>query len=164
MAKIRLAADVQIESFVDGKGLRMVVWFQGCKFNCEGCHNKHTQSFTGGKLVDISEVIAEINKYPYHDGVTISGGDPFEQREQLLELVKRIKDETEFNIWVYTGYLYEDLLKECSKILEYIDVLVDGLFVLKLRTLSKKFVGSSNQRVIDVAKSFKDSKVKEYYS
>lgn len=164
MAKVRLASDLTLESFVDGDGLRMVVWFQGCKFNCEGCHNKKTQSFDGGSLVEVDDIISELKKYPYHQGVTISGGDPFEQREALLELVSKIKEESDLDIWVYTGYNYEDIKDECLEILKKIDVLVDGLFILAKRSLALKFIGSSNQRVIDIPKTLEHNKIEEYFN
>ena len=162
MAKIRLARDLQTDSIVDGKGLRCVLWTQGCPHGCIGCHNQLTHSFSDGMLVEISEVISSMKRYRYHDGITLSGGEPFMQPLQLLEIAEEAK-ELKWDIWCYTGFEYEELLEnhDRRKLLEMIDVLIDGKFELDRRTLSLPFRGSSNQRVIDVQESLKNNKVIE---
>lgn len=160
--QIRLAGKLSYDSIVDGKGLRMVVWTQGCIHNCPLCHNQQTHDLTGGTLVEIDDVVNEINAYTFKSGVTISGGDPFEQREALLELTKKLK-ENKTNIWVYTGYTYEQLLNYdiCKEIFKYIDVLVDGPFINALKSDTLRFKGSSNQRIIDIKSSLLENKVIE---
>lgn len=158
MQKIRLAYDVQNDSIVDGPGIRTVIWTQGCSHNCKGCHNPETHSFDSGKLIDIETVKKEIKKYSYNDGITFSGGDPMFQVEACLELAKYAKSLGQ-NVWCYTGFTFEQLLKmsETNKtyleFLREIDTLVDGKFELKNRNLSLLYKGSTNQRVIDVKTS-----------
>lgn len=156
--KIRLASLVQGDSIVDGPGIRTVVWTQGCSHNCKGCHNPETHSFDGGKLYDIEYVKKQIKKYSYNDGLTLSGGDPMFQVEASLEIAKYAK-KLGLNVWCYTGFTFEqilDLAKKNPKYIEFlsnIDNLVDGKFEIKNRKLSLLYKGSSNQRVLDVAKS-----------
>lgn len=158
---IRLAnKNIQYDSIVDGTGLRMVLWCQGCRHNCKGCHNPHTHNFKDGFLVSIEEIKQQIDNNKLNTGITFSGGDPMEQPEELLEIAKYCKDKN-LNIWCYTGYLYEDILNDSKKyeLLKYIDVLVDGKFILELYDIDLDFVGSSNQRIINVRQSLKDNKI-----
>ena len=156
--KVRLAADITFDSIVDGDGLRSVIWFQGCKWNCEGCHNPSTHDMNGGFEKDIDNIVNEVAYDTIQTGVTISGGDPFFQPESLLELCKKLK-ERNINIWVYTGFTFETLLNKHSEILQYIDIIVDGPFILEQKDLSLIFKGSSNQRIIDVQKSIRNNKI-----
>lgn len=105
-----------------------------------------------------------IDELENQDGITFSGGDPFFQPEAFLEVLKYVKKKN-YNVWCYTGFLYDDLLKLSSiyqEILKHIDVLIDGPFKIELKTFETKFRGSSNQRVIDVKKSLKEKKVIKY--
>ena len=155
---VRLASGPTTDSIVDGPGLRTVIWFQGCEHNCKNCHNPQTHSFSDGELVDVKEIVDFCINQELQSGVTISGGDPFYQPEQLLYLVKALK-EYDINIWIYTGFKYEELLDKYKDILKYIDVLVDGLYVDEKRDLSLSFRGSSNQRLIDVQESIKNNDI-----
>lgn len=158
--KIRLAASLQPDSIVDGEGIRTVIWTQGCNHHCKGCHNPETWSFDSGYLVDVDSVIKEIDSLTGQDGITLSGGDPFYQVDACTLIAKHCK-EKKLNVWCYTGFLYEDLIKDTKmlELLKYIDVLVDGPFVLKERSLDLYFKGSSNQRIIDVPNSLKENKI-----
>ncbi len=158
--KIRLAASLQPDSIVDGEGIRTVIWTQGCNHHCKGCHNPETWSFDSGYLVDVDSVIKEIDSLTGQDGITLSGGDPFYQVDACTLIAKHCKDK-KLNVWCYTGFLYEDLIKDTKmlELLKYIDVLVDGPFVLKERSLDLYFKGSSNQRIIDVPNSLKENKI-----
>lgn len=158
--KIRLSSELQKDSIVDGKGLRSVVWTQGCSHKCEECHNPQTHDFNGGFEKDVDELIEEINSNKMQSGVTLSGGDPMFQPKPILYLVKQLKKRN-INIWCYTGFLFEELLRNTdhSEILKYIDVLVDGKFDLNLKSYEVKFRGSTNQRLIDVVESLKQGKV-----
>lgn len=153
--KIRLAADLQTDSIVDGPGIRTVIWTQGCPHKCKGCHNPGTHSFDDGVLVDVEEVKKALGEVEHQTGVTFSGGDPMCQPEACLELAKYCH-ELGLNIWLYTGYTYEQLQKlskhneAIMDLLREIDVLVDGKFILEEKSLSLKFKGSRNQRVIDM--------------
>ena len=161
---IRLAADPQIDSIVDGPGLRTVIWTQGCPHHCKGCQNPQTWNIDGGGLVPISEVKKFIDELDDQDGITFSGGDPLFQPEACLELAKYIKSKG-LNIWVYTGYNYEDIIKMSKEkpvykeFLKYIDVLVDGRFILEELDLNLLFRGSRNQRLIDIPKTLKSNKI-----
>ena len=162
--KIRLAAPLQTYSYADGKGIRMVIWNQGCKMACPGCHNPETHSLCGGKEVDIEDLEKEITKYSlHHQGITLSGGDPFLQPEQNKRLAV-LAHNIGLDVWAYCGQTYEQLLQDENKrkLLEECDVLVDGPFVLGQRDVRLAFRGSTNQRLIDVQKSINQGKVVLY--
>lgn len=162
--KIRLAGDLTTESIVDGEGIRTVVWTQGCLHHCPGCHNPQTHDKDGGFLKDVAELCEEIREVPFQDGITLSGGDPLEQVEACLEIAKFCHS-IGLNVWCYTGYTMEYLLRRCEKednlreLLENIDVLVDSPFILELKSYNVPFRGSSNQRIIDSKKSVEENKV-----
>ncbi len=161
---IRLAADLQSDSIVDGPGLRAVLWTQGCLHHCPGCHNSQTWDFEGGADVPIKLVKDAIDELDGQDGFTFSGGDPMYQPDACLEIAKYVKNKG-LNIWVYTGFTYEELLersKEYHSIKEffkYIDVLVDGRFILKEKDLNLLFRGSRNQRLIDMKKTLSNGEI-----
>jgi anaerobic ribonucleoside-triphosphate reductase activating protein len=162
--KIRLAAYLQSDSIVDGEGIRTVIWTQGCPHACLGCHNPETWSFTDGALVDISEVCEIIDTLEGQDGITFSGGDPMFQVEACNEIAEYCQKKG-LNIWVYTGFTYEEIMNLAKKkpvyldFLKKIDVLVDGRFIEKERDLNLLFRGSANQRLIDVPKTLKAGEV-----
>lgn len=143
------------ETISDGPGLRYAIYLAGCSHHCPGCHNPESHNPLGG--IELSEVvlqgiIQEINNNPMLDGITLSGGDPFFYPEELLALVKRLKEACHLPILCYTGYTYEELLQDERRrpVLQYIDTLIDGRFVLELRDPSLLFRGSRNQRIIDL--------------
>lgn len=162
--EIRLAADLQSDSIVDGEGIRTVIWTQGCPHHCLGCHNPITHDFEGGALVDIDYILESIDKLDGQDGLTFSGGDPFVQ-PLACSIIAKYAKEKGLNIWCYTGYTFEHLLElskvkdDIRKFLEEIDVLVDGKFDLYKKSYNATFRGSTNQRIIDVKKSLKAKKV-----
>lgn len=163
--KIRLAAELQPDSIVDGAGIRTVIWTQGCPHHCKGCHNPSTHDFQSGMLVDTEEVKKQIQQIKYQDGITFSGGDPLCQPEACLEIAKYAK-ELNMDVWCYTGYTFEQLMIMTHKnnsileFLKYVDVLIDGKFILEEKSLDVAFRGSKNQRMIDVSKSLKTNQVK----
>ena len=165
--KIRLAGELTTDSIVDGEGIRTVVWTQGCIHNCPGCHNPETHSFEKGFLKDVDELCAEILELEFQDGVTLSGGDPMCQIDACLEIAKFCQN-NKLNVWCYTGYKIEDLLKRAKKekklkeLLENIDVLVDSPFVLELKSYNVPFRGSSNQRLINSKESVRLDKIVLY--
>ena len=146
--KIRIA-DILFETMTDGPGLRTSIYCQGCKHHCIGCHNPNTWDCNGGKLYEVEEVFNIILSDAFSD-VTFTGGDPMFQVEAFTELAKMVKNKTNKTIWCYTGYTYEEIKEnpKMSLILPFLDVLVDGRFVLKKRNLDLKFRGSENQRII----------------
>ena len=153
--EIRIAGTVN-DSIVDGPGYRYTIFTQGCPHHCPGCHNPETHPFDGGKTVDTQAIIDQFSENPLLDGITLSGGDPFCQAEECLVLAQAAR-ESRLTVWAYTGYTWEALLKENDParmaLLQAIDVLVDGPFILAQRSLELKFCGSRNQRLIDVQKS-----------
>ncbi len=146
-------ADIVGESVVDGDGIRLTLFTQGCPHHCKECHNAQTWDFNGGKDITLYEIAERIKKNPLLDGITLSGGEPFEQSEKLIPLLKWLR-ERGYNVWAYSGYTLENLLasEDVAKkeMLNHIDVLVDGPFVAEKKDLTLKFRGSSNQRIIDV--------------
>lgn len=139
------------DSIVDGPGLRFVVFTQGCTHACAGCHNPQTHDITGGTEIAVAEIIAKMNKNPLSDGLTLTGGEPFLQIEDCSTLAKAAK-ENGLNVWCYTGYTLEQLreMPSAKKLLDEIDVLVDGKFIQEQKSLSLKWRGSENQRIIDL--------------
>ena len=149
-------------SVTDGEGLREVVYVAECTHMCKGCQNQKYWA-DKGETYAIDNVVEKLTKNPLTD-VTISGGDGLTvQYENTVELCKRLKSKSDKNIWVYTGYTYEELI-ELGKtdIFNYIDVLVDGKFELDKRDITLKFRGSSNQRIIDIKKSLEENKIVEF--
>lgn len=146
------------DDMLNGKGLRSVLWLAGCAHACKGCHNPVTWSLQGGLEFDdaAKEELFESLSYDYIDGVTLSGGDPLHpaNREGVEKLLKELK-ETYPNktVWVYTGYEYDDISD--LDLLAYVDVLIDGKFIEEQLSPSIHWVGSSNQKVIDVPASRK---------
>ncbi len=157
MEKIRIAG-IEKESIVDGPGLRFVVFAQGCRHNCPGCHNPETHSFSGGSFVKIEDLILQIKQNSLLEGITLSGGEPFEQATGFGELAMRAK-KLGYSVMTYTGYAYEyiqenvELIEGWKKLLAWTDILVDGKFDITKKSMLLKFRGSYNQRIIDVKKS-----------
>lgn len=152
---MRIAGLVQ-DSIVDGRGMRFVVFTQGCPHHCEGCHNPETHDPSGGKEMTVEAVIKEMLSNPMTDGVTLSGGEPFMQARDCAEIAKAAH-KAGLNVWAYTGYTFEKLLETedegVRELLNEVDVLIDGPFVLSERSLSIPWRGSKNQRLLDMKKS-----------
>jgi len=147
------------ESVVDGPGIRFVIFAQGCHHHCPGCFNQELQSFTANKLMNVEQILDMIDHY-HAQGVTFSGGDPFEQVPGFTQLAKACRNRG-LSVWCYTGYTYEELISSPDKIplLQQIDVLVDGRFMLQYKDVSLAFRGSSNQRIIAVQDSLEQGKI-----
>ena len=152
---IRIAGIVR-ESIVDGPGLRFVVFSQGCPHRCKGCHNPDTHDFQGGYDCSINKIIEEIDKNPLLSGVTFSGGEPFYQAKEFYELGLEIKKRN-LDIIAFSGYTIEQLQemidenRYIGKLLEIIDYLIDGPFILAEKDLTLLYRGSRNQRFIDMS-------------
>lgn len=148
-------AGVYRQSIVDGPGLRFTIFAQGCPHRCLGCHNPETHDFEAGYDCSIERLLEEIDRNPLLAGVTFTGGDPVCQAEAFYRLALEIK-ERGLNILMYTGFTYEELLVQAEaepvvgKLLDAIDYLIDGRFVLAERDLTLAFRGSKNQRFIDM--------------
>lgn len=157
--KVRIAGIIK-ESIVDGPGVRYVIFAQGCRHKCPGCHNPETHDFNGGYIVDADEIINDIRNNNYISGVTFSGGDPLFQIDEFKYIAEKLKYSS-IHIMCYTGFKYEDIIKDkkLKVILDKIDLLVDGPFIMSKKTLKLPYRGSSNQRIIDVKKSLSQGKI-----
>ena len=151
----------------NGPGVRASIFVSGCRFNCKGCFNKEAQDFNSGNKFD-KETEDEFMEYIKDDnvkGVSILGGEPLMQTmdDSLLNLLKRIKKETNKEIWMWTGFVYETAIldEKRKEILDYVDVLVDGQFDESKKVLNLKFRGSTNQRIIDLNKTKLEKKIIE---
>ena len=148
-------AGIAGDSIVDGPGIRTTYFAQGCPHHCEGCHNPETWDFGGGKPWE-AEALADVARNnPLCKGVTFSGGEPFAQPEGFSELAEILRSDG-YEIAAYTGYLFEELQNGTTaqkRLLGLLDVLIDGRFELRRRSLELPFRGSANQRIIDVPKS-----------
>ena len=150
------------DSIVDGPGLRLTIFTQGCLHHCPGCHNPQTHDPEGGSWADTEDILAAAAENPLLDGITLSGGDPFLPPVPCLALAEGAH-KIGLNVWTYTGYTWEALWEENAPekiaLLKETDVLVDGPFLLAERSLELRFCGSRNQRLIDVKKSLAEDKV-----
>ena len=170
----------------NGPGIRVSIFVQGCSNRCPGCFNKETWDYTGGELWtdEINEYILNCIDNPTRQGLSILGGDPFSviqhmkigEKNYILDLVKEVKKRfPEKDIWLWTGFKIEPFIKlnpsdiihehdalftlAVQELLPYIDVIVDGPFVQELKDMRMKYAGSSNQRVIDIKESLKQSEI-----
>ena len=151
---------------LNGDGLRVTCWVSGCSIRCFNCYNPQTWDFNSGiPFTDdtMQEILYDLSK-PYIKGLTLSGGHPLDTHNapKVLEIVKRVKMVfPNKDIWIYTGYVWEDIIKDdtLKEILKRTDVLVDGAYIDELRDISLPFRGSSNQRIIDVQESLKQNQV-----
>ncbi len=165
---LRLAGVIR-ESIVDGPGIRFTVFCQGCPHCCPGCHNEATHDFSGGYDCDIERIVTEVDKNPLLSGVTFSGGEPFCQPEAFLALARELRKRPKLNLIAYSGYTYEELTElgkenpAVSALLENLDYLVDGRFIMAQRDLTLEFRGSKNQRFIDLAATREAGRVIEKF-
>ena len=154
---MKIAGTVQ-DSIVDGPGFRFTLFTQGCPHHCPGCHNPQTHDFTGGTEMSTDEIIQKLLSNPLTDGITFSGGEPFEQASDCAVIAAAAR-ENGLNVWCYSGYTFEELLTKAQndagimELLSLTDVLVDGKFILEEKSYNVPWRGSRNQRLIDVQKS-----------
>ena len=155
-------AGFEKESITDGKGMRYTVFTQGCPHACVGCHNPETHDFGKGEWMDINDIFEEFKSNPLLNGITLSGGEPFCQPKPLYHLAELVHSIGK-DVTVYSGWTLEELCKmkneDVDKLLEEVDVLIDGKFVEELKNLELQFRGSENQRVIDMNETRKAGKV-----
>lgn len=165
-------ATIKFNDIANGLGVRTSLFVSGCTHRCKNCFNSEAWDFNYGKpfTKEVEDEIINSLKNSFVDGLSLLGGEPFEPQNQkaLLPFLERVKKEVPSkNIWCYTGYLFDSELlgdsraktEYTNKMLELIDVLVDGKFIEELKDITLLFKGSSNQRVIDVKESLKQSKV-----
>ena len=156
-------AQIRKYDVANGPGIRTTIFVTGCTHKCHNCFNEDYQDFDFGDpwtQRETDEVIEDL-KLDEVRGLTILGGEPFQNEVDLLEVLRDIKKEVQKDIWIFSGYTYEEILKDQDKkkLLEECDVLVDGRFVEALKDLNLRFRGSSNQRIIDVQKSLESNEV-----
>lgn len=151
------------DDMLNGDGLRVVLWLAGCNHHCKNCQNPITWDANGGLPFDkeAEKELFEALEKPHISGITFSGGDPLfsQNRNEVSRLIKKIKKTNpQKTIWLYTGYKWEEIKNESC--IKQIDVLIDGMFVEELKDTNLEWVGSSNQRVIDVQKTLKTNEIK----
>lgn len=159
-------ADYKPFTMVDGKGVRNAIYFSGCRFACLGCYNKVAQNFNYGKefTQDIIDEILDDTDQEYVRGLSVLGGEPFQNIDAVLDLILQFREKfsNSKDIWVWTGYTIEELFDlsddDCriKSILSNIDILVDGRFIQSLFIKDLPFRGSQNQRIIKVKESIQE--------
>ena len=160
-------AGIQTDSIVDGPGVRLSVYVQGCSHRCNGCHNPETHDSRGGRVITISQLVGLIDASKGIDGVTISGGEPFEQAAAAAVLASEIIKRG-LNLVIYSGYTFEELLESSStnqdirNLLAAGLMLVDGPFILAEQDFSLAYRGSRNQRLIDLPRSLAAGRAVEW--
>lgn len=153
MPDLRVSGIVE-ESVVDGPGVRFVVFTQGCEHHCPGCHNSHTHALDGGTMMPTDAILARFDEDPLLSGITFSGGEPFLQPEALADLAEAVHARGK-DVMVYSGFTFEQLLEQegqdpaVRRLLEQVDILVDGPYVESRRNLELEFRGSDNQRLLN---------------
>lgn len=157
---------IRTDDMLNGSGLRVVIFLSMCDHMCRGCHNPETWTGKGSKPFDVDaveEIYSELDK-DYISGITLSGGDPL-NRANVKDVYFLLKDVCERypnkNIWLYTGFTWEQILNDEEKldVIKLCDVVVDGRFVQELADVNYPWAGSTNQCVIDVKKSLENKKM-----
>lgn len=149
---------------LNGDGIRVSLWVSGCKCQCNGCQNPQTWAFDSGIAFnsDALQELFEALSQPYIKGLTLTGGNPLDSPLEMLYMCKTVKEKfPNKDIWLYSGYTYEQIqeLEIWMRILEYVDVLVDGPYIEGQRDISLHWRGSSNQRVINVPETLKQGRI-----
>ena len=135
---------------LNGDGIRVVLWISGCRLHCQGCQNPQTWAFNSGIKFDEADKVElfEALDKPYIKGLTLSGGNPVDSYDEILPLVKEVKERFPTkDIWLYSGYTLAELEQNYNEILSYVDVIVDGAYVESCRDVSLHWRGSANQKV-----------------
>lgn len=159
MVTIRIAGIVR-DSIVDGEGIRDVIFLQGCHRACKGCHNPTTWDMNGGEEVSVGELVKQFSHTS--NAITISGGEPLLQLHSLVELLWMLRRNGHDDIWLYTGFTFEEAPSLFKALSSCVNVVVDGAYEEDKRDTNLLFRGSSNQRLIDLKKSVSQNKVVEY--
>ena len=148
---IRLSGPLEHDNIVNGDGLRAVLWTQGCPNHCFGCQNPETWDYNTGMIVTIDEIMERLSHFKGQTGLTFCGGEPFVQAKACKIIADRVRKEFGWDVWSFTGFVYEDLKEfggEPWELVKSLDALIDGPFILKQRDLSLRYRGSSNQRLL----------------
>lgn len=156
-------AQIRKYDIANGPGVRTTIFLTGCTLNCKNCFNKEYQNFHFGKVFDekafeeVMDCLSDANI----SGLSVLGGEPFDNLAGLREFITKVRANSEKDIWIYSGYTFEELLEKdgAMDVLKNIDVLVDGRFVEDLKDLKLKFRGSSNQRIIDMKRTLEEDEI-----
>ena len=151
------------DSIVDGPGIRTTIFSQGCPHHCKGCHNPETWAFGCGTQISVEAIVDIVKSNPLCRGVTFSGGEPFSQAAGFAKLATLLKAHG-YEVASYSGFTFEELLEgteDQRKLLQNIDILIDGRFILAEKSLEIAFRGSRNQRILDIKKSLSAGKAVE---
>lgn len=156
-------AQIRKYDIANGPGVRTTIFLTGCTLNCKNCFNKEYQKFHFGKVFDekafeeVMDCLSDANI----SGLSVLGGEPFDNLAGLKEFITKVRANSEKDIWIYSGYTFEELLEKdgAMDVLKNIDVLVDGRFVEDLKDLKLKFRGSSNQRIIDMKRTLEEDEI-----
>lgn len=156
-------AQIRKYDIANGPGVRTTIFLTGCTLNCKNCFNKEYQNFHFGKVFDekafeeVMDCLSDANI----SGLSVLGGEPFDNLAGLREFISKVRANSEKDIWIYSGYTFEELLEKdgAMDVLKNIDVLVDGRFVEDLKDLKLKFRGSSNQRIIDMKRTLEEDEI-----
>lgn len=146
---------------VEGPYTRYCIWFQGCSKKCKGCWAKETWDFKGGVEFDTKDVIKDILNTKNIEGVTFLGGEPFEQREALLEIAKAAH-ENNLGVLCFSGKNYGEIKEKFPETIKYIDLLIDGGFEENKKDFSRPWVGSSNQNYIFLTDRYNKEIIEQY--
>ena len=161
-------AEIKYNDIANGVGVRTSLFVSGCSHHCKGCFNEIAWDYNYGEEFTSDVLLNDILKSlepDYITGLSILGGEPLDQDEHMLELIKQIKERyPDKTIWMWTGYTYEELTDKQMEIVKLLDVLVDGPFIISKRCPNKRFRGSMNQRIIDIKKTIKSGTITHYYS
>lgn len=156
-------AQIRKYDVANGPGIRTTIFVTGCTHNCKECFNKEYQDFNFGDpwTEKETEMVKDYLNQPEVAGLTVLGGEPFQNIEGLVPLLKEIRKSTDKDIWIFSGDTFETIKADAKKfeLLKLCDVLVDGPFVNELKDLRLKFRGSSNQRIIKIKDSIEEDKV-----
>ena len=155
-------AQIRKEDISNGPGIRVSLFVQGCNRHCDGCFNPETWDYDKGQIFNrrIQELFLDLGKEKKITGFSILGGEPLDQDDRMLELIKKIKERyPDKTIWMWTGHTYEDLTDKQMEIVKLIDVLVDGPFIISQKCPGKRFRGSMNQRIIDIKKTLESGTI-----
>lgn len=148
---ILLSAPLERDNIVNGPGIRTILWTQGCRQHCKGCQNPNTWSEAEGVLVKIEALKEQLKTFERQQGITFCGGEPMLQAEALTELARWCKKEMNWDVWCFTGLIYEELTQSnvTTALINELDGLIDGSFILEKRDIVHyKWRGSSNQRLL----------------
>ena len=159
--------DIKHFDILNGEGVRVSLWVSGCQCQCTGCHNPQTWEFNSGIPFDtnaMNELLSALNK-PYIQGLTLTGGNPVDSGPEILTICLEVKKRfPNKNIWLYSGYTFDEIKSKAAGefILKYVDVLVDGPYIEEQRDITLPFRGSKNQRLIDVKETLKQGEIIQY--